>query len=192
MYQKRNKELEIIKLYTTNYKKEFYLRQISKLAELALKTCQNTLAGLEKENILKSRTDGKNKYFRLNLSNIQTKSRLLQAEIYKLDSFIKKYPQINMFLKSLNTNTPLIVFGSFAKLKADKNSDLDLLVLSSEKQDLPFHCLPYKVHEINLFEESFKKALSENEAFIQEIQDNHVILNNPSFYINITWEHYGK
>lgn len=192
MYRKRNKELEIMSLYTINYKAQFYLRQISKIADLPLKTCQNILAGLEKEKILKSRIDGKNKYFSLNFENIQTKSFLLQAEIYKSDKFTKNYQQFGTFLKSNHSTAALIVFGSFAKLKADKNSDLDLLVISGEKQNIPFHLIPYKIHQINLSEESFKKTLLEKEALIKEIEENHIILNNHSFYLNIMWEHYER
>ena len=192
MYQKRNKELDIIALYSGNYKAEFYLRQISKLAKLSLKTCQNALINLEKEGILKSNVEGKNKYFSLNLDNIQTKSYLLKAEIYKTDNFLEKYSGFKTFLKSLNTNVLIIIFGSFAKFKADKNSDLDLFVVSEKEQKFPFHLLPYKVHQINLSEESFKKAISEKETIIKEIEENHVILNNHSSYVNIMWEYYGR
>jgi predicted nucleotidyltransferase len=192
MYQKRNKELDIIALYSGNYKAEFYLRQISKLAKLPLKTCQNALINLEKERTLKSSVDGKNKYFSLNLENIQTKSHLLKAEIYKTDNFLDKYPEFKTFLKSLNTTIPMIIFGSFAKFKADKDSDLDLFVVSEKEQKFSFHLLPYKAHQINLSEESFKKAISEKETIIKEIEENHIILNNPSSYVNIIWGYYGK
>ena len=192
MYQKRNKELEIIALYTGNYKARFYLRQIAKLTKLPLKTCQNILANLEKEKILKSKIEGKNKYFSLNLENIHTKSYILQAEINKLDKFLNYYPQFKIFLKSINTNIPIIIFGSFAKLKADKNSDLDLLVLSKDEQKFSNHLLPYKIHSINLSESSFKKALIEKELVVKEIEENHIILNNPSSYVNIIWEYHGK
>ena len=192
MYQKRNKELEIIALYRDNYKSEFYLRQISKLAKLPLKTAQNVLFNLEKNKVLKSKIDGKNKYFSLNLDNIQTKSYLLQSEIYKTDLFLENYPQFKTFLKSLNTNVPIIVFGSFAKFKADKESDLDLFVISEKGQKLPFHLIPYKVHQVNLSEDSFVKALIEKEALLKEIEENHIILNNHSFYINAMWDYYGK
>jgi len=192
MYQKRNKELEIIALYGDNYKSEFYLRQISKLAKLPLKTAQNTLFNLEKNKVLKSKIDGKNKYFSLNLDNIQTKSYLLQSEIYKTDLFLENYPQFKTFLKSLNTNVPIIVFGSFAKFKADKESDLDLFVISEKGQKLPFHLIPYKVHQVNLSEDSFVKALIEKEALLKEIEENHIILNNHSSYINAMWDYYGK
>ncbi len=192
MYQKRNKELDVISLYSGKYKSKFYLRQISKLAKLPLKTCQNILIILEKNRILKSKIEGKNKYFGLNLDNIQTKSILLQAEIHRTNIFLEKYPQFNIFLKEIKTNIPLVIFGSFAKLTADKDSDLDLLIISEKEQKLPFHLLPYKVHEVNLPENSFIKAMKEQETLIKEIEENHIILNNHSFYVNIMWEQYGK
>lgn len=192
MYQKRNKELEVISLYRGNYKIEFYLREISKLSKLPLKTCQNVLAVLEKNKILKSKTKGKNKYFSLNTDNIQTKSYLLQSEIYKAYNFLEIYPQLKVFLKSISVNTPIIVFGGFAKLRADKNSDLDLLIISKKELNLSSHLLSYKIHQVNLSEKSFIKALKEQETLIKEIEESHIVLNNPSFYVNVMWNHYGK
>ena len=192
MYLKRNKELNVIALYSGDYKTKFYLRQISKLAKIPLKTCQNILVNLEKERILKSKIEGKNKYFSLNLENISTKSFLLKAEIHKTDTFLEKYPEFKTFLKSINTNSVLIVFGSFAKFKANKDSDLDLFIISNKEEKLPFYLLPYKIHQNKLKEESFKKAIFEKETLIKEIEENHIILNNPSPYVNIMWEYYGK
>ncbi len=192
MYQKRNKQMEVIALYTSNYKAEFYLRQISRLTKIPLKTCQNTLSNLEKQKILKSKIDGKNKYFSLNLDNIQTKSYLLQAEINKLDNFLNNYQEFKTFLKSIYSNIPIIIFGSFAKMKPDKDSDLDMLVLSKEEQKFPSHLITHKIHQINMSEDSFKKALSEKETLIKEIEGNHIILNNPSSYVNIVWEYNGN
>jgi len=191
MYQKRNKELEIIALYKGNYKSRFYLRQISLLSELPLKTTQNVLTNLEKNKILKSEIEGKNKYFSLNLDNIKTKSLILQSETYKTDLFLDNYPHFKIFMKELDTNTPIIIFGSFAKIKAGKNSDVDMLIIS-EKEKLPFHLLPYKIHNINLTEDSFISSLKNNESLIREIKENHIILNNHSFLINLMWSFYGK
>ncbi len=192
MYQKRNNELKIISLFRGNYKIRFYLREISKLTKIPLKTCQNVLTFLEKSKILKSKTEGKNKYFSLNLENIKTKSYLLQSEIYQTDEFIEKYFKFKMFLKSTKTTNSVIVFGSFAKFTADKNSDLDLLILSKNELKLPFHLLPYKPHKINMTEETFLNALKEQEDLIKEIEENHIILNNHSFYVNTMWEQYGN
>ena len=193
MYPNRNNDLEVISLYRANYRESrFYLRQISRLAKLPLKTCQTALMNLEKAKILKSKIEGKNKYFALNLDNIKAKSNLLQAEIYRTDIFLEAYPQIKIFLKSINANIPVIVFGSFARLKADRNSDLDLLIVSGKRQKLPYHLLPYKIHKVNILESSFIKAIQQQETLIKEIEENHVSLNNHSFDVNAMWEHYGK
>jgi hypothetical protein len=192
MYQKRNNDLKVISLYTGEYNSRFYLREICKLSKLPLKTCQNTLVNLEREKVLKSKTEGKNKYFSLNLDNINVKSYLLKAEIYKTELFLEKYPEFKIFLKSINTNSTIIIFGSFAKLKADKNSDADLFIIADNEEKLPHHLLPHKIHQNSLKEDSFRKAILQKEALIKEIEANHIILNNPFSYVNIFWEHYGK
>ena len=192
MYQKGNKELRIISLYRGNYTSKFYLRQISSLTKLPLKTCQNTLLSLEKENIIKSKIEGKNKYFTLNSNNVLTKSYLLKTEIYNTEIFLEKYPLFITFLKSLSTNELIIIFGSFAKLKTNEHSDLDLFIVTNKKQKHPLHLLPYKVHQQILTENLFKKLILNKETLIKEIQENHIILNNHSSYVNIMWENYGK
>ncbi len=192
MYQKRNKEMAIISLYTGDYNARFYLREIAKLANLPLKTCQDVLVNLEKEKILKSKTEGKNKYFSLNLDNINVKSELVKAEIYRTELLLEKYPEFKTFLKAIDTNFIIILFGSFAKLKADKNSDVDLFIVTNKKEKLPYYLLPHKIHENVLKEESFRKSLTEKEPLIKEIESNHIILNNHSSYVNIFWGHYGK
>lgn len=191
MYHNRNNDLKVISLFSGNYKSRFYLREITRILKIPLKTCQNILSELEKIKILKTKIEGKNKYFYLNLDNIKTKYYLLQSEIYKTDIFIEKYPQFKIFLKSLKSNNPIIVFGSFAKSIADKNSDLDLLIISDKELKLPFHLLAFKPHEIKLTEKTFNNALKQKENLIKEIEENHIILNNHSFFINTFWNYYG-
>ena len=125
-------------------------------------------------------------------TNIKTKSYLLQSEIHQTDLFMEKYSQFKTFLKYFDTTVPIIVFGSFARFTADKNSDLDLLVISKKEINLPFHLLPFKPHRINMSEKIFLKALEEQADLIKEIEENHIILNNHSFYINMMWGQYGK
>jgi predicted nucleotidyltransferase len=193
MYQKRNNELEVIALYLLGYDKQYYLREISKLTKIPLKTVQTTLNILEKNSILKSKTAGKNKYFRLNLDNIQTKHYLLQAEIYKTSLFVDKYPIFKTFMKKVNLNEVIILFGSFAKFSANKDSDLDMLVISNfGRVILPVHLLPYKIHEINMTEITFIKSLEKQEALFKEIEENHIILNGHSFYVNTMWGYYAR
>ncbi len=192
MYLKRNNELEVLNLYLSGYAKQFYLREISRLAELPLKNVQRSVESLEKSKILRSSIRGKNKYFGLNLDNIQTKLYVLQAEIFRTFLFLKKYLPFRTFLKEVSTQAPLVVFGSFAKFAAEEGSDLDLLTVSKHEEKFPFHVIPYKVHEIRLSDDSFRKALEKQETLIKEIEENHVILNNHSFYVATMWDYYAK
>ena len=117
---------------------------------------------------------------------------MLQAEIYKTNSFLEKYSAFKIFLKSINNNIPIIIFGSFAKFKADKNSDVDILIVSDKGLKLNSHLLPNKTHVIDLTEESFIESLKQQEPIIKEIEENHIVLNNHSFFVNTLWGNYGK
>ena len=189
MYLKRNNELSVLTLYLGNYSNRFYLREISRLTKFPLKNTQNILNNLEKNKILKSTIHGKNKYFRLNLDNILTKFYLLYAEVYRTMLFLEKYPQLKPFVKELGPT--VIIFGSFAKFSANKDSDLDLLVIENDKK-LPFHLIPFEIHEIKMSKKTFLKALEKQEPLIKEIEDNHIILSNHPFYLEIMWEKYAK
>ena len=129
MYQNKYNELKLISIYASGYGKRFYLREISKITKIPLKTTQNILQYFESQNILKSLSSGKNKYFALNMENISAKFFLVQAEIYKTQVLLKKYPQLKLFAKEIKANQPLIIFGSFAGLSAGQDSDIDLVAI---------------------------------------------------------------
>lgn len=184
-----NKHLKIITLYLGDYRKKYHLRNISRLSGIPLKTTQNILKNLESEKILKSETIGRNKYFMLNMENIQAKLYLMHAEIFKTSLFLEKYPLMQPFIKEIkNIHLPITVFGSFAKFSANKTSDLDLLIVSEKKQGLPKHLLPYELHEVVLKHTLFFEGLEKKEALICEILENHIILSNFSFFINAMWK----
>ncbi len=191
MYRKRNDRMKIIALYAGDYKREYYLREISKTAKIPLQTTQRQLAELDRDKILKTSISGKNKYFALNLDNPNTKLALLQSELCKTEQFLDRYTTFKTFVRAIKSNSLIVIFGSFAKFSADKNSDLDLLIVPKEKEKLPYHLLGYKIHEIELSESSFVKSVQNRETIIKEIEGNHIILNNHSFYVNVMWTNYG-
>ena len=166
---------------------------MSKISKISLRNVQVILDRLVKEKIIKSQFVGKNKYFYLNLDNVETKYLILKSEIYKTITFIKKYPQFTTFLKEVkDIESCIIVFGSFAQFLADKDSDLDLLIISDKKINLPSYLIPNKIHEINLSKVGFIESVEKEEIFIKKIKENHIILNNHSFFVNVLWRKYAK
>ncbi|MFH0978570.1 MAG: nucleotidyltransferase domain-containing protein [Candidatus Woesearchaeota archaeon] len=194
MYPKRNNVFDVISLFRTDYRKRFYLREISRLTKMPLKTAQNVLATLEKETLLRSSLEGKNKYFALNLENVQAKSMLLQAEIYQTIRFLEHYGFFKTFLKAINTNLLIVVFGSYAKMTSTKDSDVDILIVQepSTKQVQAFQLLPVNIHKVAMQQGTLVKAIRQNEPLIKEIEESHVILNNHSLYVNLMWDHYAR
>ncbi|MFH1228986.1 MAG: nucleotidyltransferase domain-containing protein, partial [Candidatus Aenigmatarchaeota archaeon] len=140
MYKNAYNELDVISLYLGNYGGRFYLREISEQSKLPLRTTQIALSNLEDAGIVRSLVHGRNKYFILNPSNPATKLYLLQAEIIRTIAFLEKYPSFRMFLEGLG-DAPIILFGSFAKFSAGKDSDADMIIVS-EKEKIPTHLLP--------------------------------------------------
>ncbi len=192
MYLKRNDEKSIIMLYLGDYTKQFYLREISRLTKIPLKTTQNLITRLEKNKTLKSRLSGKNKYFRLNLENIETKYYLLQTEQQKTLMFLENHPECKTFAKQIKNDAVIIIFGSFAKQTMTKHSDIDVMIITKEDEKLPTHLLPYKVQAIKLSAKAFLQSLEKKETLIKEIEENHVIINNHSWYVNTMWSYYGS
>lgn len=194
MYQKGNKELAVLGLYLGDYSKRLYLREIGRLSGLSVRTAQRTLKTLEKSGILRSELRGKNKYFFPNLENIQTKGMFLQAETRRTSLFLERYPAFKSFLKEMRGifSAPIIVFGSFARFGADKMSDVDVLIVSDEKIELPTHLLPNKIHEIYVHETAFLRLLEKNQSVIKKVRETHIILSNHSFFVDWMWDEHAK
>ncbi len=187
MYQKCYKILE---LYLKNFKEKYYLREIANLADLPIRTTQRILRDLESEGIIKAERVGKNKYFFLNMLEVKTKILLTVAELYRTLDFVIKYPAIKMFLKE-QIDQCLVVFGSFAKFKATKTSDFDLLIIGDSKRELPLYLIPYKVHQIKLRKKDFERFIRK-ETLGKEILKNHLVLTKHSYFVDMLWQYYEK
>ena len=60
---------KVLSLFVGNYQKEVYGREAARELNMNQKTVSNVLLRLEKENILRSKTEGRNKVYKLNFSN---------------------------------------------------------------------------------------------------------------------------
>ncbi|NOX71407.1 MAG: hypothetical protein GXO64_01785 [Candidatus Micrarchaeota archaeon] len=182
MYHTSYRELDVIALYTDNYSERLYLREIATLSGIPLRTVQRILDALTKARILRSETEGKNRYFYLNMENANTTYMILQAEIQKTMKFLEKYPFFKAFVKELKTNAPLVVFGSYARGEASDESDADILVVSNRDIPLPSHLIPCRVHALKMTRKQLLKA--RNETIIKKIKESHIILSNHSFFVD--------
>ena len=133
MVQKRDDiRLEIILLLL---KQECHIRGLAKVLNESHSTILRKLNKLAKQNVIDYKKEGKNKVFFLK-KNMFSRNHILQAEIYKLNSLLNKYPKLMIILEQISEKVDeklIIIFGSYAKFRAKKDSDIDIYIETGDR-----------------------------------------------------------
>jgi predicted nucleotidyltransferase len=128
MVQKRdNIELDIIDLLL---KSAHHVRGIAKKLNQSHSTILRKLNNLKKENVIDSKREGKNKVFYLK-KNLVSRTYILRAELYKLTKLLRKYPELGVIFEEILQKSDeklIVLFGSYAKGLAKKDSDIDIYI----------------------------------------------------------------
>jgi predicted nucleotidyltransferase len=135
------------------------------------------LKDLLEENVVDFNQEGKNKIFFLKKTN-EARSYIFITENYKLIRLLSKYPELrNIINKIQNKKIKLaILFGSYAKGLAKKDSDIDIFIETQKRElkkelELTDLKLSIKIGEYN-----------KNNNLIKEIDKNHVIIKGVEEY----------
>ena len=128
MVQKRdNLEMDIIEQLL---RADNHVRGIAKKLEESHSTILRKLNNLKKEGVIDSRREGKNKIFFLKKSMISN-AYILQAELYKLTKLLRHNPELSIIFEEILKKTDeklILLFGSYAKGLAKKDSDIDIYI----------------------------------------------------------------
>jgi len=130
---KDNLELEIILLLLKGKK---HLRGIAKKLSRSHSTVLRKLNKLAEENVLDYKKEGKNKVFFIK-RNLQARNYVFNAERYKLIKLLNEYPKLNIIVDDILKKTReklLVLFGSYAKFRAKKSSDIDIYIKTKKKE----------------------------------------------------------
>lgn len=151
---------------------ETHLRSMAKNINMPHSTVSRVLELLAKENVLDFRTEGRNKVFFIK-KNLQAKSYVFNAERYKLIKVLRKYPELGIIiedvLKDCRENM-IVLFGSFAKGIAKKDSDIDIYICT-QKRDVKD-----RIEDIHSKISVKTGSFDRESPLIKEIIKNHVIL----------------
>src|SRR3990167_5635505 len=128
MAQKRNNvELDILELLL---KSDNHVRGIAKKLDESHSTILRKLNNLKKENVIDSRKEGKNKIFYLK-KNLISRTYILQAEVHKLTKLLRQNPELSIIFEEVLKKSDeklVVLFGSYAKGLAKKDSDIDIYI----------------------------------------------------------------
>ena len=186
-----NKYYEILEKFLGNYDIRVYGRSLVGKVSISQKNIALTLEELEKENILLSKLEGKQKYYYLNKQNPLLKLYLLNTEIEKTQQFLLKHHKLKLALDKVNGDI-ICIFGSYAKGSEKKGSDIDIFIVNGKRA---------KIREIGQMfnlnlspkiysEREFRSALRNKNPLINEIVAYHVIINGFEKFIEALWGGY--
>jgi len=186
-------ELKVMQPFCADYRSSFHVRQIASMLRMNHATAALALKSLEKKNVLKSRQEGRNKKYCLNLDNFLAKSYVENAESARTAAYFERHfiikKMLSEFMPSVFRETPVILFGSYAKESFTDNSDIDILVIKLLEEFGARHNKKIQIQKMN--QDNFEKSLMKKDALVMEIAKNHIILNNIPLIVDILWRHYN-
>lgn len=145
-------------------------------------TVLRRLRDLTGDNIVDFRAEGKNKVYTIK-SSIEGRNAAMIAEIYKQSLAVSRYPILRRIVRALQEMPEIslaLLYGSYAKGLATKESDIDLFVESldtSLKRQLEqqLSSLSVKIGEFD-----------PGDLLIREIIKDHVIIKGVEVYFDKT------
>lgn len=188
-----NKYFEILELFTHNYKREIYGRELIGKVSLSPKGIALALKELENKGILKSAKKGNMKFYSLNHQHSQVKETLTITELTKKAQFYEKHKTIAHIFNDDERITG--IFGSYAKGTEKTTSDIDIFIIGKKKPkdyDKKGKEFDLEINIVYFTEKQFTDLLNKKNNLLKEIIENHIILFNIEKFTNIIWrEYYG-
>lgn len=193
MFTKRNDisdvQLKILVLFIQGFERPYYIREIAKVLKISSRTAYLALQTLEKKTIIKSEERGKIKQYILNKKSSLCYEYLIFTELYKRIHFYSDHFFIEELMEKikLHVHGILILFGSYVKGTATKESDIDLFVIGSyddKKISDVFKIYNkegnIKAYPLHVFEKNIK-----TDYLIKEVLSNHIIIKGADEFISL-------
>ena len=110
--------------------KKEHARELAKKLKTNHTTILRKLKELSKDNVLDFNEEGRNKVYFLKKTS-EAKTHIFISEQYKLTKILKEYPSLRSIFEKIQKNRKIklaILFGSYAKNLAKKESDIDIYI----------------------------------------------------------------
>jgi predicted nucleotidyltransferase len=148
--------LNALRVMQNDLQKWYYTRELAKLSRTGRTTISDEFPSLVKQGILNRRMQGREVYYRLNLSNTKARKLCELFETERRDKFYQQNRRLSWALQEFSKRVfdllpeiqSVILFGSAARAQLTKTSDVDLLVLVPNLEQAPFNELMKSVDKL--------------------------------------------
>ena len=171
--------------FTRDYSLQISASEISRKIKVPQKTVHRKLELLVKANLLDYTREGKNKLYFLDFGKQTSLSLINMVETFKELKFKQDFPQIALLFDELSSH--FILFGSYAKGLAKKESDIDLIIFGKKSAEISKIVKRYPF-EVNIFYftlEQLKKMLKRREHLVLEIMKDHILFGDKEKIIKL-------
>ena len=193
------KVMLILKTMSKDLSKWYYTRELAKLSRVGVGTVSSEFNKLAKEGLVEQKTEGQEKYYKLNLTSPRTRKLCELFEIEKREKLYKEKRRLAWvledFTKRVSDFAPevqsIILFGSVARGQATPRSDIDILVITPNSEEERFNELmntvdrlatevsgrhPAKLVPIMMMTKDFEKSIKDKKRFAADILKDGIVL----------------
>ena len=192
-------ELKIVDLLAKDAEKKFTINEIAKNLEEFYSFVHRTVNKLSKDGVVIKTKVGKSYLCSLNLENEKSATLIQLSEIEKRENLYIANKELKLvledFIRTLESQhkniITVILFGSYAKGTATKESDIDILLISNEKIEIEkvikgiYAKYGKEIMPIVMTQNDFKKQ--KDKAVITEIVKDHYVLYGVENFINLVF-----
>ena len=180
-------DYEVLIFLIENLNKEYSIKEISQSLKKPYVKIHSSINRLLKQKIIKEEIKGRSRYCSIDYINNLDVVCFINSQ--KASNFLAKNKKISIVVEDIIknikfSNYSIVLFGSYAKGKADKHSDLDIAIITSEKgkeesdrvMNFVKRLSSLKIHSLEFTYENFIEMLKSKENSVgKEMLKNHII-----------------
>lgn len=177
-----NEKLSILRFLIENSEEDYSIRKIALARRINYKSAYKVVKKLGKEGIVNVKKYGNASIVKFNYNFNES---VFIVENQRKEDFLKNKDFKVLYKRIMEIKNPFficLIFGSYAKGTARKGSDLDLCVITNEKEvkseiSAILDITPFDIHYLEFSSDDFIKMLKTTEFNVgREIVKNKIIL----------------
>ena len=184
---KLNPEIRILKLLLSNKEEIFTIKKIADRTNINYRIVYEKIKSLEKEGLIQVTRIGNTKVCR---TTNKFNDKIFKAEYERREDLFKNKNFLVLYKRLAELQFPFIVllFGSYAKGKQTKHSDINLLIISEEKREKQIQeildLFPLKIHPtfINFGEFMLMLKTKEFNVVSEAVKNNIILIGIEDYY----------
>jgi predicted nucleotidyltransferase len=202
------KVMSILRAMYANLGKWYYTRELAKLANVSTWAVSKPFARLVEDEMVRRRSEGREKFYRLNLLNAKTRKICELFETERRERFFKENRRLAWILEDFTKRASefvpgvqsAVLFGSTARGQATPRSDVDVMILVPNYEGERFKNLMSAVDRLAsevsgrhtgklvpvvMTMRDFEQSLKDNKRFATDVLKDGVVLYGEERYYHL-------